>query len=202
MDFKNLYNKQGKYKYKIHKIDRNRYVTISKEIKPNSFVLDIGCRDGELSSFLPTGCKYVGVDISASRTKRLRSMKFDVYCFNICNKLPRQLENKFDYVVVGELLEHLPNPFNALLNIRKSLKKNGILLGTTPNPYSLDRIMRTFFSINRTDDHVLLFDVEELSNMLKFAGFNPLIIKRKSFMWVFDCFFGWYIFFKAKKHNQ
>lgn len=201
MNFKKFYSKQGKYKYKLHKIDIDRYETISKEIKPNSFVLDIGCRDGELSSFLPKGCRYVAVDISASRVKRLKSMKFDVHCFDICNKLPKQLENKFDYVVIGELLEHLPNPFNALLNIRKSLKTNGILLGTTPNPYSLDRMIRIFFGINRTSDHVLLFDSEELSNMLKFAGFYPLIIKRKSFMWVFDCFFGWYIFFKARKSS-
>jgi 2-polyprenyl-3-methyl-5-hydroxy-6-metoxy-1,4-benzoquinol methylase len=113
--------------------------------------------------------------------------------------LPNKLKSKFDYVVVGELLEHLLNPFNALVNIRKALKPDGILIGTIPNPYNLTRWLTRLLNLEKEEQHVLLFDIYELKNMLRFAGFEPIIVKRKTFMWLFDCFFGYYIFFKARK---
>lgn len=41
-------------------------------------------------------------------------------------------ENKFDLIIAMEVLEHIPDYLQALKNISKILKKNGVLLGSTP----------------------------------------------------------------------
>ncbi|MEM5799197.1 MAG: class I SAM-dependent methyltransferase [Candidatus Aenigmatarchaeota archaeon] len=202
MNLKKYYNQQGLSIKKIGKIDIIRYKMLSKEIKPNSSVLDIGARNGELINFLPKDCKYTATDISETRVKRLKKMGIESYCFDICEELPNDLENKFDYVVLGEVIEHLPNPFNALKNINKVLKKGGFIIGTTPNLYSLTRILYRLFGggpEKNNYEHIIAFDVLELRNMFLISGFKPIIIKRTKFMYIFDSFFGWFIFFKAQK---
>jgi SAM-dependent methyltransferase len=79
INLQQFYDKQGELPYKLRKIDELRYKLISKEIKPNSSILDIGCRDGELTFFLPRSCEYVGIDISKTRVMRLKSKGFEVY---------------------------------------------------------------------------------------------------------------------------
>lgn len=130
-------------------------------------------------------------------------MNIESYCFDVCEEIPKELENRFDYVVMGEVIEHLPNPFNALINVKKCLKKNGFLIGSTPNLYSLTRMLYRVTGLGPekfNNEHIVAFDIIELRNMLLVAGFEPVLLKRTTFMYMpIDSFFGWHIFFKAKK---
>ena len=50
-------------------------------------------------------------------------------------------DNSFDYVVMAEVLEHLPYPMITLGEIKRVLKKDGQLIGNLPLAYHLkDRI--------------------------------------------------------------
>ncbi|MCX8178481.1 MAG: class I SAM-dependent methyltransferase [Candidatus Aenigmarchaeota archaeon] len=205
MNFKEHYDRVGKKEIKtINRTDRIRYETFAKMIKDGSSVLDIGSREGELKNFLGKKCKYIAADISKPRIDRLLKKGIQAYCFDICEQLPVELENKFDYVVLGEVIEHLTRPYDALLNIKKALNNKGILIGSTPNLYSLNRMLSRLIGMgpdNYNQEHIIAFDVVELKNMLKYAGFKVLMIKRSTLMYMpIDTFFGWHIFFKAQKY--
>lgn len=129
-------------KKKLSPVTINRYQTISKEIKPNSKILDVGCGQANLLQFLPD-CEYVGVDMHESSIRKLKRKGIKAICLDVSkDSLP--FENEFDFVIAGELLEHLTRPYDFLLQVKKALKKNGMLIGTTPNPYSLGKMLNVF----------------------------------------------------------
>lgn len=55
------------------------------------------------------------------------------------NKNNLKLETKFDIVIAIEVIEHLENPHKVFRDINLILKKDGIVLLTTPNTSSLRR---------------------------------------------------------------
>ena len=48
-----------------------------------------------------------------------------------------RLGRKFDVIVTGEILEHLPNQGLFLENAERHLKKKGVQILTTPNALAL-----------------------------------------------------------------
>lgn len=48
------------------------------------------------------------------------------------------LDNTFDVVTLWDVLEHLPNPKSALLEINRILKPGGLLVFSIPNPNSIE----------------------------------------------------------------
>lgn len=52
----------------------------------------------------------------------------------------------FDAVLMLEIIEHLENPFGALREVRRILKKNGKLVLTYPNPNSLLKLLSFLLS--------------------------------------------------------
>jgi len=51
--------------------------------------------------------------------------------FDICNTITENFQ-KYDLVILEQVLEHVHNPNKGLLNIKQILKSNGLLLITTP----------------------------------------------------------------------
>lgn len=84
----------------------------------------------------------------------------------------------FDIVVAGELIEHLSNPGRFLNCARQHLVKDGKLLLTTPNRFSilaLDRVIRTGNVPTYTKPiakHVAFFDEDSLTSLLNRHGFG------------------------------
>ena len=55
--------------------------------------------------------------------------------FDLCSKDIGSIENKYDKIVCIAILEHVYNPFDAVKNLFKMLKPNGILFGYVPYLY-------------------------------------------------------------------
>jgi ubiquinone/menaquinone biosynthesis C-methylase UbiE len=83
-------------------------------------------------------------------------------------KMPFE-NNFFDSLLAGELIEHLKKPELFVREANRVLKKNGVLVLTTPNRKSL---------INRTTKayhaplHFSLFSIPELKELLEKNGFR------------------------------
>jgi SAM-dependent methyltransferase len=80
----------------------------------------------------------------------------------------------FDAAYMGEVVEHLWRPLDALLEIRRVLRPDGILVLDTPNAMSLGRVANWW--VRHLDDvgdpdHKILFTPATLAGLLHAAGF-------------------------------
>ena len=99
-------------------------------------VLDLGCLDGTFSMMLGrqlAADEVCGVDISqanveSAQAKGCRAIVFDLDS----GRLPFD-DASFDFIHVGDVLEHLYNPDNLLEEIRRLLTAEGHCILTTPN---------------------------------------------------------------------
>jgi 2-polyprenyl-3-methyl-5-hydroxy-6-metoxy-1,4-benzoquinol methylase len=109
-------------------------------------ILDIGCYTARLLDFLPKDkqIEYWGVDfdeqalvIAKQKGAKVKFVKFDTE--------PILLENKFDIIVAGEVLEHLINPAKILEQMQQLIKPDGVVLISLPNECTIyHRIMCLF----------------------------------------------------------
>lgn len=144
--------------------DRVEYL---KQLATGKKVLDVGVVDhvvgqrhspdwlfGGLSS---VAAKIVGVDILPEAVETLKKEGYSVLVWDI-TKQP--LDEKFDLIVVGEVIEHLGNPGALFESASKMLAHGGRLVLTTPNPYYLARVrdnLRYGFGWDSVDHVTLLF---------------------------------------------
>lgn len=110
----------------------------------------------------------------------------EVYEFNFAHhnidEYDIPFKENFDIILFCEVLEHLINdPMQALLRIKKSLKKNGILILTTPNVSRLENIAKMIQGLNIYDPysgygvygrHNREYNKHELYLLLSHLGFE------------------------------
>ncbi len=95
-------------------------------------ILDIGCGNGDISSYFFKKNRQYGVDIIDSRRERNRAFSFAKVNSEI---LP--FDNSFfDIVISHHVIEHVYDQFSHLREIRRVLKENGIVYLATPNKSS------------------------------------------------------------------
>jgi len=103
--------------------------SLLKKNKEENKMLNLGGGTGNVSIILSEiGFDVYNLDIEVENPDE-RNRKFDL---NTDTTLPYQ-ENFFDYVFCQEVVEHVENPWKLFRQINKVLKKNGVLVLTTPN---------------------------------------------------------------------
>ncbi|AEF96359.1 class I SAM-dependent methyltransferase [Methanotorris igneus] len=111
---------------------------ISKEIKKEFFVLDVGCGSGEQLKKLNNA---VGLDISIEMAKIAHKKADKLVVVGNAECLPFK-DNTFDCVIsFFGALNHV-NLDKALKEMKRILKKDGILIFTVANAYDIKWILR------------------------------------------------------------
>ncbi|HEV9037788.1 MAG TPA: methyltransferase domain-containing protein [Puia sp.] len=110
---------------------------------------------------LSSGASLTAVDIS--ETSIALSRKFageDRIDYRLHDIFTFEAEQKYDLIVLGEVLEHVEQPLALLLRLKELLADDGVLFFTTPaNAPAID--------------HLYLFhNVEEIRRMVRSAGFS------------------------------
>lgn len=166
----------------------NRSAFLLKQSK-NKVTLHLGCVDtGYTTQRIQTDRllhsqlskvtkKLYGVDFNREGVDHLKSNGFqNLFVANI--EQPFSLDRQFDVILAGEVIEHLSNPGQFLLNIKKHLKPNGKLIITIPNAQYLIGIVRMLkFNIETVhEDHVLYFSATTIRTILQRYGYSDIKI--------------------------
>ena len=150
-------------------------------------VLDIGCKNGELGSYL-TECEYFPIDAIKKKIPNFKQVNIEK------DKLPYP-SNSFDTIVIGEVLEHLENYFFVLRETHRVLKPDGNLVITIPNIKNIMFLNYVKFiknswdfnpKLRKFDIHFHIFSEEELINLLTFLNFKVIHVDRiaNDFLWI------------------
>ncbi|MBT4258075.1 class I SAM-dependent methyltransferase [archaeon] len=110
----------------------NKYVY--SKINKNKKVLDLGCNTGLLGEALKKNknCIVYGADYSKEAIILAKKrLDYSVVC-NLEKEVPFESE-KFDVIVLADILEHLKDPENLLNKIKNLLKKEGVIISCIPN---------------------------------------------------------------------
>lgn len=129
--------------------------------------LDLGCGTGHLLRTLATrqlGFKLFGADISEKNRDLIENI--DGVCGYFANGI-KNVEQRFDFLSLSHVLEHVPSPVSFLCNVRDHLSPEGYLIIAVPNwkqnPFDLLVV-----------DHCFHFSSVELSGIVRKAGFEIL----------------------------
>ena len=95
---------------------RKDFNLISKWIKPNSSVLDLGCGDGSLLKLLIEQRNIRGYGIDTSVEKIIKSLNNNINVINsdINHKLDYFSDNSFNYVILAQSLQVVENPVELI----------------------------------------------------------------------------------------
>jgi SAM-dependent methyltransferase len=165
------------------KIIKDRHDFI-KEYCKGKVVLDIGCMGSSFESDNPytpsfsqsiqsVAKKVYGLDFPSQKNRgikkesdKLTMIYGNANSFDLSKQIP-----KVDIVTAGELVEHLDNFRGFFDSVKKHLKKGGLLIITTPNPYSIMTQVRLPLTGKPMDNplHTVLFDPYTFGRM---AGIN------------------------------
>lgn len=107
---------------------------IFKLVSPDSDVLDIGCDTGRLAKQLRDrkNCRVTGIEISAESAEIAKQNCDTLICADAFNALPK-LGQKYDVVVLADVLEHMPKPEKLLELVNKRVKQTGRVIVCIPN---------------------------------------------------------------------
>ncbi|MFM2374212.1 MAG: hypothetical protein RLZZ234_207 [Candidatus Parcubacteria bacterium] len=152
---------------------RERGAFLRKHIHTGKHVLDIGCRDGQLTSEYVKGNEVTGADIDSEALARA-SADIGIHTLHVDlnGDWPFALEH-YDAVVACEFLEHIYFPEVIFEKVKKTLKPGGLFVGTIPHAYSLQSRVKFLLG---TKKGTPLEDPTHI-NHFKYSDFRTLLEK-------------------------
>jgi 2-polyprenyl-3-methyl-5-hydroxy-6-metoxy-1,4-benzoquinol methylase len=147
-------------------------------------VVDIGCVE-ELSDFSPEKMRQtlhyrmrqaipglIGVDLEENGIVALNALGCDCYV-SFAEDVVKLNLGLFDVIILGDIIEHVPDPCFLLTSLRNILTDKGIVICTTPN--AMNYVNSIFLALGKTitrHQHVAWYCRITLENMFRHAGFQ------------------------------
>ncbi len=158
-----------------------RRVDYLAELAAGRRVLDVGMVEhsmeiaqqaGWLHGRLAAAASYcLGIDILEGPIEALRSEGYNV---KVCDITKDKLEDTFEVIVAGEVIEHLDEPAALFRAAARLLTPDGRLVVTTPNPFAIHRAWQGLRGqFKDSVDHVAMFSA---SNIVELAERADLVL--------------------------
>lgn len=149
--------------------------------KKDGKLLDVGCGDGFFLVFsLQRGWDVYGLDTCPGAVQAAKEKLGERVSLNTL-KRASYASDFFDVVSLFEVLEHLPNPMDHLLEIRRILQPGGWVCLSVPNFASLERwVFGKWWVGLDAPRHLQQFTPESLQSFLERAGFDVVDLKSVS----------------------
>lgn len=168
----------SKYNFKLDLDSNNSLKLIIDMIKPNTRILEFGCAHGRLTRYLneKKNCNVDIVEIdmeSGSEAAKYSNRSLigeelgDIEKYNWLDKLK---DEKYDYIIFADVLEHLHFPDKVLTSCNRLLKSDGSIVMSIPN------IAHNSILINLVNDEFNYTQVGLLDNThIHFFSYKSLI---------------------------
>jgi 2-polyprenyl-3-methyl-5-hydroxy-6-metoxy-1,4-benzoquinol methylase len=150
-----------------------------KKIKEKGILLDVGCAEGFFLKGIEdnSNWKAEGLDIIKS-TVDFANEKLNVKVyFGILEEL-KGCDDRFDYIRLNNVLEHVQNPYEFLKTANKLLKNGGIVWCSTPNGVQDGAIHKTAnkqgINLNLLENHFFYYKPKTLKKIFEACGFKIL----------------------------
>ncbi len=144
------------------------------QYKKRGRLLDIGCATGFLlDEARSRGLEVHGIELSKWAVKYAKE-RLNLNVFKGTLSKAKFPSTHFDVIVMADLLEHLPQPKETLLEVRRILKDDGILYISTPDISSfLSQFLEAqWWGINAY--HLFYFSKKTLNDLLYTTGFKTI----------------------------
>lgn len=149
---------------------KQRVDRVKKLVSKNDDILEIGCASGYFLETIKQDVSNVyGLELDKSNIEFCNKIniivKSELHSFNI----------KFDKIFMFHVLEHINNPIEYLKNLKKYLKKDGLLFIEVPNN---DDALLSLYNIQEFRDfyyqnaHLWYFNDKSLNYVLDKSGYN------------------------------
>ncbi|MFH0780005.1 MAG: class I SAM-dependent methyltransferase [Parcubacteria group bacterium] len=183
----NKYNDNRKrridYLYRLNRRTFEARKIIEKHFDKSAYLklncLDVGTADGLMLSRLNKFFQFnkaIGIDLSEELIKTNEDSNIELKIGDAENL--NFDDNAFDIIIACAVIEHVDDHRKMLRECFRTLKKNGILIITTPNPFHDKIAMKTGYL--RESNHVETFTLPRLTALLQTHNFK--IVSSKYFM--------------------
>lgn len=139
-------------------------------VPPNVKVLDIGCGFGETMGYYQSrGCEAYGVEADENIRRVIGKFGYNIEVGLFDPR--RYQQDYFDYITMGQVVEHLVNPLEELRGVADILKPGGRLIISTPNANGWGRRLFGRKWINwHAPYHIQMFSVKSMTTAAEQAG--------------------------------
>jgi SAM-dependent methyltransferase len=141
-------------------------------------LLDVGCATGNfMVAMRDRGWQVAGIELNpqaADYGRRTLGLEIET---GKLEDIPL-LENDFDVVTMWDVFEHVLDPKQTLVIVRRILRPGGLFVAATPNPASLEaRLFGDAWAGWDRPRHLYLYSPTVLRRYLHEAGFEEVHIK-------------------------
>lgn len=135
-------------------------------------ILEVGIGNGELLAVaLEMNYKVEAVEIVTSTAKKY-SVILGIPIWN-GDFLNYETDKSYDVIIMGDVIEHVTDPYKALLKAYNLLKSDGVLWLSTPNfESSFSRLIKFYDPMWCEPSHISYFSYTGLEKLIKNSGFE------------------------------
>lgn len=165
-----LYRKRRQFRLRRSDARLSRIEVIKKPGR----LLDIGCSLGYfVEAALRRGWDAAGVEISLYASQEARGMGLDVRTGELQDA--GFAGESFDCVTMWDVLEHVTDPVEHMLEVRRVLAPDGlVVIGTPDLGHLMPRLKREHWRHLKPGEHVFYFRRSSIGRLLNQTGFRAV----------------------------
>lgn len=177
----------------------NSYIGLRRDLikyidKGEHIILDVGCALGVNGNFLLNNhyaSKVVGIEYDAKMATEASKCNSEIFCGDLNDKVFRESilnsEYAFDYILFGDILEHLYKPGRVLKELKSKLKPQGKVIISLPNIAHIELFIQVYLKgswpqnsrgiFDRT--HIRWFTRKDVFDLVSSSNLEVITYERK-----------------------
>lgn len=166
----------------IYKIGYNRKILINKYVSPEANILEIGSGNGLTGCYIRNkfpGTEFTGIELDKKISEKAQSFGLNILIGDF--SLMDNMEEKYDVVLMWEVLEHIQDLKKCIELVSKRLKPGGNFIFSVPNYNKRNNYKNKKDSIYQDSPpiHLNFFTKDSIEKIFNSKNFKIVSLKKK-----------------------